>query len=94
MSFQRINRYMSAMESDTSEPHPPPSVAVIERVAAAEGTTPLELATPLHETLDPDALDALVGSLSAGDKPSDWCIYVSYCEYQVRIEAGGTVELL
>ncbi|WP_435063441.1 HalOD1 output domain-containing protein [Halobaculum sp. EA56] len=43
-----------------------PSVAVIEAAAAARGTDPLDLA-PLHATLDPDALERLLGRGEGGD---------------------------
>lgn len=38
-----------------------PSEKVVKAVAAKTGTDPLEL-PPLYETIDPDALDALVES--------------------------------
>lgn len=37
----------------------PPSISVVEAVASAEGVDPLSLEPPLHQVVDPDALDAL-----------------------------------
>lgn len=36
------------------------SLAVVEKVAEVEGVSPDTLTPPLYETIDPDALDALV----------------------------------
>ena len=42
-----------------------PSERVVERVAAAEGTEPTRLEERLHDSVDPDALDALFARGSA-----------------------------
>lgn len=36
-----------------------PSLQIVESVADKEGVEPAQLAPPLYETIDPDALDAL-----------------------------------
>ncbi|WP_256558104.1 HalOD1 output domain-containing protein [Halomarina litorea] len=65
-----------------------PSVAVIEHVADHEGTDPLELSPPLHDVIDPDALDRLcTGTDSAGH------VAFSYCGYLVTVTTDGDVSL-
>lgn len=42
------------------------STAVVEAVAEAEGVTPVEIDTPLHRAIDPEALNRLFGHEWAG----------------------------
>lgn len=61
------------------------STTVVIAIADAEGVDPMELKDPLHEWLDPDALDALVESMGSG--------YVTFdvAGYRVHVDADGTV---
>jgi hypothetical protein len=64
----------------------PVSERLIEAVAAEIGTNPIELPL-LYETIDPDALDALVESLSGGE------ITFSYAGCAVTVESTGAIEI-
>ncbi|PSP96298.1 hypothetical protein BRC94_13070 [Halobacteriales archaeon QS_5_70_17] len=65
-----------------------PSVVVIERVAAREGTDPTRLTPPLHDVVDPDALDAL-----CAESDTSGCIAFSYCGYTVTVGIDGAVSI-
>lgn len=65
-----------------------PSVTVIERVADREGTDPVRLDPPLHDVVDPDALDAF-----CADSDTTGCVTFSYCGYTVTVGIDGTVDL-
>ncbi|MWG33050.1 HalOD1 output domain-containing protein [Halomarina oriensis] len=64
----------------------PPSVAVIEQVAAREDTDPMRLEPPLNDVVDPDALDALCKGASMNG-----FVVFSYCGYTVTVDADGVV---
>lgn len=65
-----------------------PSTAVVKTVAAAEEwEDPATLTEPLYETIDPDALDALVESIGTG-----WITF-TYLGYEVTVDADGSVSL-
>ena len=59
-----------------------PSMAVIELVAEATGTDPIEL-TPLYDVIDPEAIDAL--GTSAGFSSLEF----EYAGHTVVLEASG-----
>mgnify|MGYP006304356947 CR=1 FL=1 len=62
------------------------SVTVVEAVADAVGVAPVDLATPLNDAVDPDALDALFRNGTGR-------VSFDYCEFQVSVDARGTVEV-
>jgi hypothetical protein len=66
----------------------PPSQAVVEAVASAEGLDPLELPVPLYDAIDPDALDALFQ-----DDDTDGRVEFSYYGYDVTVTDVGDVRL-
>lgn len=70
-----------------------PSTAVIERIADASNCDPLEL-EPLHESIDPDALDRLIRG--NGTEPHDHIRSVSflYGKYEVTVRSSGSIELV
>lgn len=70
-----------------------PSRAVVEAVAAHEGVDPIDLETPLHRAVDPDALDALVGDAEADDASTPR-IEFTYDDYRVRVAGDGTVAVV
>ena len=57
---------------------------VIRTVAETTETDPLEL-PPLYETIDPDALDALVEDMEAGT------ISFTYVGREITVDSDGTV---
>ncbi|MWV39109.1 HalOD1 output domain-containing protein [Natrialba sp. INN-245] len=71
----------------------PPSRAVVEAVAEAEGVSPDELQPPeyepLHAVVDPDALD----SLCANRPTTDCNVSFRFCGYEVTVGEDGTVAL-
>lgn len=78
-----------------------PAVAVIEAVAAASGRCVRprrdpagddgqDELPPLHETIDPDALNALVDSPGAAGRSAVTVEFV-YCGYDVTVDGTGQV---
>lgn len=61
------------------------STSVVIAIADAEGVDPVELDDPLHDWVDPDALDALVESMEEG------CVVFEAAGYRVQVGADGTV---
>lgn len=61
------------------------SLAIVNRVAELEDTTPLEL-PPLHETVDPGALDTLLESEGV-------TVSFTYYGYHVTVTSGGTIAI-
>ena len=59
---------------------------VIQAVATTTGTDPLEL-PPLYETVDPDALDALVEDMTTGT------ISFTYTGRDILVHSDGTVTI-
>ena len=63
-----------------------PSQAVIDAVADAEGVDAIELTKPLHDVVEPDALDSIfqngTGSMT-----------FAYLDYQVTVDHDGRVEV-
>jgi hypothetical protein len=67
-----------------------PSDIIFERVADREGVDPLEL-DPLAETIDPDAIDALVGR---GAREANGFEITFACHgYDVTVTAAGVVDV-
>jgi len=67
------------MESTVSE-------QIVDHVASATGTDPLEL-PPLYESVDPDALNALVSG------PGDVEVSFLYADREVCVESGGEISI-
>lgn len=61
------------------------STAVVVALAEAKGLDPLELDEPLHDWLDPDALDAVIESIENGH------IAFDAGSHRVRVESDGTI---
>ena len=84
---------MHEPSSATSISEGPPSLTIVEEVAALDGTDPLSL-PPLYDAVDPDALDSLFRS-SSGDNPrAAGAMQFTYCGYDVRVEADGTIVII
>ncbi|WP_225333048.1 HalOD1 output domain-containing protein [Halomicrobium urmianum] len=67
------------------------SRSVVDRVAEAENSDPLDL-DPLYEAIDPDALDALQSQTDDG-RQSDCRIAFAYHGHTVIADSSGTVTL-
>lgn len=68
-----------------------PSIAVVERVAALEATDPTAL-PPVYETVDTDALDALVESASKSDS-SNFQIEFPYYGHEITVATNGVIHI-
>lgn len=68
----------------------PLSSAVITAVATVVDTEPTEL-EPLHDCVDPDALDALFRPLSEDRPRSRGCISFTLDEYDVTVYGHGEI---
>ena len=66
------------------------TLTIVERIATLEGRDPVTL-PPLYDTIDPEALDSLVGSSTAGDSRSPTTIRFTYCGYDVRVRGDGEI---
>ncbi|WP_226005723.1 HalOD1 output domain-containing protein [Natrinema salinisoli] len=75
----------------------PPSQAVIEAVAEAEGVPPTTVSPPeyesLHAVADPTALDALFADRSNGASRPGGTVTFPFCGYDVTVERDGSVSL-
>ena len=75
----------------------PPSRAVIEAVANAEGVSPTELQPPeyepLHAAVDPEALDSLFDRKADGAPRAGGTVSFHYCGYRVTVDEAGSVTL-
>lgn len=74
-----------------------PSQAVVTAVADAEDVPVEELRPPeyqpLHETVDPQALDELFGPKSDGTFRGPGEVSFPFCGYDVTVESDGSVTL-
>lgn len=66
----------------------PPSVALVDAMAAVTDTDPTAL-DPLYESVDPDALDDLFGR--AGTDAFDGRVTFTYCDREVTIDGSGEI---
>lgn len=75
----------------------PPSQAVIETVADAEGVESVELEPPqyesLHAAVDPAALDALFAERSNGEPRPRGTVSFAFCDYHVTVGGDGAITL-
>lgn len=75
----------------------PPSQAVVEAVAEAEGVRPTDLAPPeyesLHAVVDPAALDALFADRSNNTRRPRGTVSFRFCDFDVTVDRDGRVTL-
>ena len=75
----------------------PPSQAVVEAVADAEGVSLEALCPPeyetLHDVVDPQALDDLFAPKANGIERNLGRVTFEFCDYVVTIEPDGSVTL-
>ena len=83
--------------SSDEQSEKPPSQAVVEAVADAEGVQSVELAPPqyepLHAAVDPTALDGLFADRPSGEPRSGGTVSFPFCGYHVTVSHDGTVTL-
>ena len=69
------------------------SERVIEAVAEREGVAPTELARPLSDVIDPEALDTLFEPQPDGRPRGEGRVEFEYYGYMVVVDTGGSVTL-
>lgn len=79
--------YTTQLDWSTEET---PSHAVVSLVAEAEDVRPIDLA-PLHDTVDPDALDRLFAPTSTESSRTDGYIAFVFEGYHVTVHGDGEV---
>lgn len=77
---------LGAGEEDTGVSDTSVSSDVVASVAAREGVQPAELPSPLYAAIDPEALDALVPTLTG-----DGTVIFEYLGYDVLVTGAGDV---
>lgn len=70
----------------------PPSEAVVNTVFTVTGTDPLDL-PPLHDVIDPDALNELFAPTLAGPSRSGGTVTFEFAGYRVTVKGHGVVEI-
>lgn len=70
----------------------PVTEAVVEAVAEATETSPLDL-PQLHRVVDPDALDSLFSGRPLGPDHADGTVAFEFAGCTVSVNAHGTVEV-
>lgn len=68
------------------------TTTVIEKVADIEDVEQTSL-RPLHDVIDPDALNAIFASTSGSAARSNGCVEFSYAGCDVRVRATGQVHV-
>lgn len=68
-----------------------PSAAVVTAVANELDTDPEELETPLHDFVEPDALDALFAPTHKGVARANGRVTFSMHDCSVTVDSGGEV---
>lgn len=76
--------------TDDGGPDVPPSVRIVEAVAAETGRDPTDL-PPLHDYVDSDAIDALLGDGASDD--ADLHLQFSYAGVEVTVHGDGVIEV-
>ena len=69
-----------------------PTEAVVRTVAIAADAEPTEI-EPIFRSIDPDALDALVGSAGDGSRSAPVTVSFSFVGHDVTVGSDGTVEV-
>lgn len=68
------------------------TLEVVTEVADHHGVAPADLEPPLHEVVDPDALEALFSDSIDGSTRENVSVEFTYCGHRVLVD-GGTVHV-
>lgn len=69
----------------------PPSIAIIEAIAAIEGIQSPDVDFTLYESIDPDALDTLFSGRETEEEAENDTVAEFYVDdYSVKVNANGT----
>lgn len=83
------SRFVTTFDPEAGEQA---SEAVITAVAALSDTRPAEL-TPLYESVDPDAIDALVAHARRADTAGTHQLQFRYEGFDVDVRTDGQIQL-
>ena len=90
----RAEPEQTAFEFDATRSNETVGGAVIEAIAQASGTDPLEI-EPLYDVLDPDALDALfTDPLTGASRDGDIAVTFRLAGYEVTVWSYGRIHLV
>lgn len=67
------------------------TVRIVEGVAEREGVEPVALTPPLHDVVDPEALESLFSDPISGVQREGIQVTFSYCGYTVSVAGRGEV---
>lgn len=70
-----------------------PSHEVITQVASSEGVSPTDLEPPLHDVVDPEALDRLVESSGRDSSDDVLTVEFTYRGHTVQVDSTGAVDV-
>lgn len=80
--------YLSTMEGDAEQTgRQSVSARIIDAVASATETDPLEIEPPLYSAVDTDALDRLAGS----DSGAAVQVEFEYADHDIAVDGDGTI---
>lgn len=68
----------------------PPSTAIVETVAARSGREPTTM-NPIYDTVDTDAIDALIRSAERGASKEETSISFEFADHDVTVRSDGSV---
>lgn len=83
-----MNEGVTTYRNEVSTEHP--SLAIIEFISGLEETDPIELTPPLHDVIDPDAIDALFDSFNESPQAQK-SLSFTYQGYEVTVRNDGQV---
>ncbi|WP_408957171.1 HalOD1 output domain-containing protein [Natrinema sp. 74] len=83
---------MDFQSPNSTADHEPVSIRVVEAVAARERIDPLEVSPPLHESIDPAALDALFEPTRISDRTTGTVTF-RFHGYRVCVDSDGSIDL-
>lgn len=76
-----------AAESTFADSSESIAIVIVRTVADAEGVDPVALEPPLHDAVDPDALESLFPD------GADGVVRFEYCGHEVAVSSDGVVTL-
>lgn len=68
-------------------------VRIVSEVAAREGVDPTELKPPLHDVIDPEALEALFEPTPTSQRSHAGSVSFVYRGYDVTVTASGEISV-
>lgn len=64
-------------------------VRIVTEIADREGVDPTTLSPPLHDVIDPDALDALFTSTATTHRDGEASVSFTYKGYDITVDSDG-----